>query len=192
MSSKPALGPADYQRAAAALGVDVATIRAVAEVESRGRGFGPDGQPVILFERHVFDRRTSGRFRSKVPDLSHPTPGGYGPSSMQHSRLQRAADLDRDAALQSASWGLFQIMGFNHRAAGHPTLQGFINAMYRGEGDQLDAVISFIKAHGSMVAALRAKDWATFARLYNGPAYAKNKYDTKLAAAYAKYTRPVP
>ena len=40
---------------------------------------------------------------------------------------------------------------------------------------------------GGMLPALQQKDWASFAKRYNGPAYAQNKYDEKLAAAYKKY-----
>src|SRR5690606_3942753 len=138
-SMKPRLTEADFQRAAAALEVPVNVIKAVTQVEARGRGFLSTGEPVILFERHIFRRETDGRFDRTHPDLSNPIPGGYGPSSAQHSRLQRAARLDREAALRSASWGMFQIMGFNFERAGHPTLQSFINAMYRSEGDHLDA-----------------------------------------------------
>ena len=34
--------------------------------------------------------------------------------------------------------------------------------------------------------SLGAQDWASFARGYNGPNYAINRYDTRLAAAYNK------
>jgi len=189
MAPKPRLSEADFARAALQLGVDVAAVKAVTEVEAPGGGFLADGRPTILFERHIFDRETGGRYRSHVPDLSHPTPGGYGRVSEQHDRLARAAALDRTAALRSCSWGRFQIMGFNHALAGHPTLQGFVNAMYRSEGAQLDAFVALLKNQPAIAKALRARDWAGFARLYNGPAYAKNKYDTKLAAAYAKHLR---
>lgn len=180
------LTTADYQRAATALGVDVAAVRAVTTVEARGRGFLDSGEPVILFERHVFHRLTSGFYSAKHPDVSNAKPGGYGPESQQHARLQKAAALDRNAALMSASWGLFQIMGFNHAAAGHPTLQGFINAMYRDEGAHLDAFVAFVRTQPLMHRALVARDWAGFARRYNGPDYQANAYDTRLAAAYAR------
>ena len=184
---KRPLQNADFQRAADALGVSVNVVKAVTEVESRGRGFYPDSdEPIILFERHIFSRLTGRKYDKSHPDISAIAPGGYGPSSAQHGRLQRAARLDRHAALSSASWGLFQIMGFNHEAAGFIRLQTFINAMYRSEGAQLDAFVSFVKAHPGMVKALKALDWAEFARLYNGPAYAKNQYDRKLAKAYAR------
>lgn len=168
---------ADFQRAASALGVDVATVKALAQVESKGEGFLPTGEPKILFERHVFSRLTGGLYDKTHPDISHPVwvKGTYGPESAQHRRLQRAAALDRDAALQSASWGAFQVMGFNWKAAGFKSLQAFINAMYAGLGGQLDAMVGFIKSDYDMTRALRRQDWASFARLYNGPAFSENR-----------------
>lgn len=187
VAAKPTLTEADFERAARALGVAVAAIKAVTEVEAPKGGFLATGEPTILFERHKFRQYTGGKWDKQHPDLSNRTPGGYGPVSAQHGRLQRAAELDRDAALKATSWGRFQILGVNHVQAGFAKLQDFINAMYRGEGAQLDAFVSFIKADTALHAALKACDWARFARGYNGPTYAKNQYDKKLAAAFKKY-----
>ncbi|MBB1601901.1 N-acetylmuramidase family protein [Variovorax sp. UMC13] len=180
------LVPEDFQRAADALGVDVPSIKAVAQIEAPNGGFLSTGEPTILFERHVFSERTQGRFDATHPDISNPTPGGYGRTWEQHARLAEAAALDRTAALEATSWGKFQIMGFNHQTAGFMTLQGFINAMYASEGKQLDAFISFLKNDrgGVMQRALKAKDWATFAKNYNGPSYVKKNYDERLRDAY--------
>lgn len=187
-TAKPTLTEADFQRAAATLGVDVASIKAVTEVEAPRGGFYADGSPTILFERHIFSRETGGRYDRTHPAISNRSPGGYGASSAQHGRLTQAVALDRTAALRSASWGKFQIMGFNHTAAGFPTVQAFVNAMYQSEGAQLDAFVNFIRSNPGMHNALRQKNWATFARLYNGPNYAINDYDTKLAAAYKRFS----
>ena len=182
-----------YKAAAWMLMVEPRAMEAVAQVEAGAYGaFLDSGEPVILFERHKFDKWTGGRYRDKrVPNtangwgiISSPIPGGYGPVSVQHQRLAFASTLNRDAALKSTSWGLFQILGENHEAAGYPWLQRFINAMYRDVDDHLRAFVMFIRHDYRMVDALRAKDWAEFARLYNGPAYARNRYDEKMAAAY--------
>src|SRR5690606_34779310 len=83
------LSMADYQRAASALGVDVATVRAVADVESSGGGFLADGRPKILFERHIFARETGGRFNQSHPGISGPA-GGYGAGGAnQHLRFDQ-------------------------------------------------------------------------------------------------------
>ena len=97
--------------------------------------------------------------------------------------------LDREAALKSASWGRFQIMGFNHASAGHATIQTFIDAMFKSESAHLDAFVAFLQSTG-LNDALKKKDWAKFARGYNGPDYAANKYDTKLEDAYNKFKPP--
>lgn len=185
MANKKLTG-ADFVRASKKLMCSVAAIKAVSEVESNGGGFLPTGEPVILFERHIFSRRTNKRFDGIAPDISNPLPGGYGAVLLQHKRLQRAVALDRNAALMSASWGMFQIMGFNYPLCGFNSLQGFVNAMYESEGRQLDAFVNYIIA-SRLDDELRELRWADFARKYNGPAYAKNKYDIKMAAAYKRF-----
>lgn len=180
---------ADYQGAAGELGCEVEAIQAVTQIEAPRGGFQADGQPVILFERHYFSRLTGGKYDQAHPDISNPKRGGYGPSSAQHGRLARAVALDRNAALKSASWGKFQIMGSNHAAAGHPTLQGFVDAMYASEQTQLAAFVSFIKADKRLLRAIQAKDWHNFAEVYNGagqdsPPGVVDDYDYRIGQAY--------
>ena len=188
MSTHTELLEGDYQGAAWYLGCDVAAIKAVASVESGRYGaFLDTGEPVILFERHVFHRETGGLYSELHPKISNRRPGDYGKVSRQHSRLSEAASLNREAALRSASWGLFQIMGFNHRLTGHETLQGFVNAMYRSAADHLRAFIRFIESEG-LDGKLRHHQWAAFAARYNGPGYRKNGYDEKLESAFARWS----
>lgn len=176
-----------WREAAAQLGCELAAIRAVAEVESRGEPFLDDGRPPILFERHVFSRLTGGRFDEQYPSISNPEPGGYGPGgAAQYDRLLDAIELSARAALESASWGRFQIMGFNFRACGYGAVEPFVNAMCGSEAAQLSAFVSFVRFHG-LDAFLRTRNWPAFAEGYNGPAYGRNRYDERMAAAYAKH-----
>ena len=177
------LTPADFAAAATRLGCEEAAIRAVAKVESSRKPFDELGRPTILYERHLFHRLTSGRF-ARFGDLSHPEWGGYGPFAAQYKKLERAYALDADAALKSCSWGMFQILGENHREAGFASVADFVRAMCRTEADHLNAFVSFIEAHPRMHDALRARDWTEFARRYNGPAYHRNHYDERIADAY--------
>lgn len=177
-----------FEHAADALKCSVAAIKAVAAIEAGTVGaFLNTGEPVILFERHKFHRHTGGRFDRQYPDLSNEKPGGYGTVAEQHRKLARAVALDRTAALKSASWGLFQILGENYEQAGHATLQSFVNAMYRSADDHLAAFISLIQADGRLVKAIRARDFGTFARIYNGPGYAKHGYHTRMEAAFNRF-----
>lgn len=186
------LSEADYVQAAADLGVEVAAIKAVAEVETAGEAFDDLGRPRILYERHYFHRFTNGRFDKSHPTLSNKSSGGYGKFSAQYGKLEEAYQLDPTAALKSASWGRFQIMGSNHAAAGHATVQAFVDALARSEAAHLRAFVAFVGAHATMKAALQKKNWAAFAKAYNGPKYAENEYDTKMAQAYARLAPPAP
>ena len=71
------LSRAGFERALQALEVDAASLWALLTVETRGFGYMPDRRPKILFERHIFHRRTQGRFDAAQPDLSSAQPGGY-------------------------------------------------------------------------------------------------------------------
>lgn len=179
----------DFVTAANLLGCEVAAIKAVDQVESNGSGFLPSGKPKILFERHYFHKLTAGKYSATHSHISNSKPGNYGASGEhQHDRLEEAAKLNRNAALESTSWGRYQIMGANWDELGYKSLQEFINAMYASETEQLMAFVKFVKVN-NLVQAIRRKDWATFAKGYNGRNYAINKYDTKLAAAYAKFSK---
>ena len=107
----------------------------------------------------------------------------YG-GDKEYIRLKQAQSINESIANQSASWGLFQIMGFNYKAAGYNDIDTFVDEMYYSEHLQFQAGCNFIASNAGIINALRKKDWTTFARLYNGPAYAQNNYHNKLAAAY--------
>lgn len=178
------LNDADYQEAATSLGVEIAVIKAIAEVETNGKPFEESGRPRILFERHYFHRLTNGKYSEKYPDISNVMAGGYGKFSAQYDKLERAFKLDPDAALRSASWGRFQIMGDNFRAAGFESVRDFVLAMTISESEHLKAFTHLVSSNAIMLDALRKKDWAAFAAAYNGPGYKINNYDNKMAESY--------
>lgn len=190
----PHTGPAqfqddDFKAAAAALGCEVRAIKAVTAVESPEGPFDASGRPPILFERHYFSRLTLRRYDALYPTISNVVCGGYWfPEPDQYVRLQRAFALDAAAALKSSSWGAFQLMGDNHAAAGHATVETFVRAVCQSARLQMDAFVAFLQHDPILLPAIQKKDWTAFAQRYNGPAYAKNRYDTKLAAAYGRAT----
>ncbi|WP_269503719.1 N-acetylmuramidase family protein [Burkholderia sp. IMCC1007] len=186
---------ADLQRAAERLKVDIATIRAVNEVESRGSGFLPDGRPVILFERHIMYRRLAAAGRdadalaAKYPGVVNPKRGGYAGDAAEYGRLASAQQIAVACALEATSWGAFQVMGFHWATLGYPDVFTFVDAMKVSEAEQLEAFARFVLADKAMLAALRARKWAKFAELYNGKAYAEYLYDVKLERAYDRYSQ---
>lgn len=190
--AKPKLTLQDFERASRKLRCSVPAIRAVADVESAGDGFYADGFPKILFERHLFRRFTQGRYNQSHPHLSG-AQGGYGKAGQnQRNKFNEAFALNPTAAMKSCSWGKFQILGSNHKICGFDTVDEFVDAMKESEGRQLDAFVGFVQTN-NLDDALRNLDWAAFAKGYNGPAYKKNKYDTKMANAYARFLKsPMP
>lgn len=186
--------------AAKRLGVELAAIYAVNEVESAGSGFLATGKPKILFERHVMHRRlalprTEGddqaamrrhadELAAQFPALVNTKPGGYIGGPGEHQRLAQARMIDALCANESASWGAFQIMGYHAERLGYASVDEFVRLMSQDENQQFEAFVRFIEADPALLKALKGKKWAAFAKAYNGPAYARNLYDVKLERAY--------
>lgn len=185
--SKPQLTNQDFCRASKRLRCAVAAIKGVAQTESAQSGFYSDGFPVILFERHLFRKFTNGRYDKDYPEISGP-PGNYGAGGAnQRRKFSIAFAINPDAAMKSCSWGKFQILGSNHKVCGYNTVGAFVDAMKESEGKHLDAFVGFVIGN-NLDGHLRNHDWKKFARGYNGPGFAKNKYDTKMANAFAKFS----
>lgn len=174
---------------------DAAYLWTVVEVETagitQGFGFRLDRRPQILFERHIFRKNTQGRFDAQAPDVSGPA-GGYGFLSEQYTKLEKAlalcakAKLGAEPALQSASWGMGQVMGFNCGVGGYKSCTSMVRAMVRSEDNQLACMAGFLKANG-LAEKLVKRQWADFARMYNGPSYWQNHYDVKLAEQFERF-----
>src|SRR6516162_4987542 len=145
------LSQGDVATAIGSLGGDEASLWALVAVETRGFGFLPDRRPQILFERHIFHKRTGGRFTAAHPDISNPTPGGYAGGAAEYDRLQRAMELNEIAALESASWGLGQVMGFNARKAGFPNVEAMVTALVASEAAHVKAAVQFITNNGPLL-----------------------------------------
>lgn len=184
--SAHALSSAGLAAVATRLGIYAPEIWTVLAVETSGCGYLPDRRPQILFERHIFHRLTDGLYDDGA--ISDPSPGGYGPrGAAQYERLSLAISKDRTAALQSASWGIGQIMGTNYARAGFVSVEDMVTAMSDSEDQQLTAMGNFL-THTGLAACLQAHDWASFARGYNGPNYAINRYDMRLNSEYQRYS----
>lgn len=188
-----ALTQRDIDGAAADLECDPAALQAVIEIESPYGGFTADGRVTILFERHVFWRQLVER-GIEPASLGLPESilsqkrGGYIGGTAEWSRLFKAREVNAGAAYASCSWGRFQIMGYHAASLGYDDAYGMSLAFDAGEAEHLSAFVRFIRLDSELQKALRTRKWPTFARIYNGPAYADNMYDTKLARAYARHS----
>lgn len=186
----------DFKQAAEELGVDVPTIKAVINIEAGAghQGFHAPGQPIVNFDLTMF-RRAAARQginlnkykKSNRVVFNRPDSRKYGSyQAAQHERLKSAMSIDSIAAIDGTFWGMFQIGGFNWKKCGAASRGEFIERMCKSEHEQLELFVNFIKING-MDKYLRKKDWAGFARRYNGPSYARRGYHTRLAKAYKKY-----
>ncbi len=181
--------------------LELAAVKAVNEVESSGKGFFVDGRPKILFEGHVFwdQLKKAGIDPASISNASNAdvlyrkwSKAHYLGGPREYERMEKAMGLLADpkvkaAALASASWGSYQIMGYHSAKLGYSSVQEFVDQMYVHERNQLDAFGRYITEFGC-IAHLRAKNWARFANCYNGAGYAANRYDTKMARAYQKFS----
>ena len=170
------------------IGGDPPSLWALLTVETRGFGFLPDRRPKILFERHIFHNRTKGIHSAAHPDISTSASGGYQGHAAEYGRLAQAIKLDRQAALESVSWGLGQIMGFNAVPLGYLDTDDMVTKFLESEDEQLDGSRRFIAKNPTLESAFQNKNWTKVASLYNGPAFEKNGYHIKLERFCELYT----
>lgn len=192
------LTDADYKQIAEELGVEPAAIKAVVEIEAgqAHEGFFEPGKPIINFDLTIFRQfaRKNGVNLAKYAQshsvvFNRPNAKKYGSTQAgQQERLRQAMTIDEKTAIQGTFWGMFQLGGFNWKLCGAEDINDFVEKMSRSEVDQLHLFANFIQNTG-LVKHLRNKNWAAFARSYNGPSYAARGYHTKLARSYAKHKR---
>lgn len=186
----------DYREVAEELGVEVAAIKAVVEIEAgrHHKGFHSWGQPLINFDLSMFRQYAKrnginlSRYSATHREVfSRPNTSKYGSrQAAQQARLKKAMDIDYRTAVQGTFWGMFQIGGFNWKLCGCKSIEDFVHKMSLSEREQLELFARFIKNTG-MDKYLRRKNWSAFALRYNGKSYASRGYHTRLASAYRKH-----
>lgn len=159
------------------LGVEPAVGGAVLSVESDGSGH-VGGRLTIRFEPAVFRRESGKSFSMR-----------RGGQDGEYKALEAAIAIDEDAAYKSVSMGAGQIMGFNAQGIGYGSAREMFDEFQRSQKAQLVGVFEFIRVTRVVLKAAKAKDWATFAKHYNGPGYKANAYDTKLKNSYDTWKR---
>jgi hypothetical protein len=191
---------------AAKLAAAPADLAAVLLVESRGRGFDSGGNLVTRFENHVFFRRWGDKhkdvfdqhftFDSQTKYKGHTfrktASGDFATFHLNNGKelevLAFARSLDDTAALESASYGAPQIMGFNHAKIGYKDVQSMVKQFHSGIRPQLDGMIAFIRNTKLCMEGLKNRDYVKFATGYNGKGK-ENDYAPKIRTAAESYTR---
>ncbi|RVD31416.1 N-acetylmuramidase family protein [Mesorhizobium sp. M4B.F.Ca.ET.017.02.2.1] len=185
------LGDIDIPRIGSEIGVGEDELHAFMDVEASGSGFDHMNRPKMLFEPHVFYGmlgKGSKRDAAVAQGLAYPKWGEKPYPSDSYPRLIKAMAIDETAALRSASWGLTQILGRYHADIGYASPQEMVEEFANHEAEHLEATVKLLKAW-KVDDDLRAHRWAVVAETWNGPGYRKNRYDTKLEAAFAKWQK---
>ncbi len=168
---------------------DVAALLAFLEVETGGKGFDPTtGKIIIQFEPVWFKRQApyapSGLWSVNKVDVQ----------LKEWSAFNDAFAKDKEAAMESTSIGLGQIMGFHYKRLGYSSVGEMWDDAKKGLDRQLWQLIEFIRTDPALQNAINMGDWDKVASIYNGSGYKelakkipRESYDISLVKAYKKY-----
>jgi len=183
------ISDSDFRRIAKQYDIPESRLRAVVEVEARGSGYyGATDLLTALYEPHVAYAHSSGEARKALVSagLAYPKWKRDYPKT-SYDRIDKAAKIaGEEVAALATSWGMGQIMGFNHDAVGFSTALEMVKNFAVSEANQVEGMLKFITSK-KLLTKLKNGDWKGFAYGYNGAGYAENSYDIKLAAADKKW-----
>lgn len=166
-------------------GLTYAQVKAVIEVESGGKGFdSTNGKILIQFEPAWFKRKApytpSGKW----------SVNGVEKQATEWIAFNDAFIKDKNAAMESTSIGMMQVMGFHWKNLGFKDVGAMWDYAKESEANQLRLGLRFIKSNLKMFNALKKGIWKQFAYYYNGPKYADFKYHIRLEKAFNNNNRP--
>lgn len=186
---------------ATAAGIEAAMLLALVEVETRGVPFEGDGRtPSLLFERHICFAQASkvsptvlAKFVAAglaIPKRNKNTQyKDQNTSTRRLALIAKARAIHEEVALCSASWGLSQTMGFNAQSLGLLSATNMVDLMTDGGVKaQIMVLIATIKSM-KLIDLMNGHNFTRVARIWNGPDFASNQYDTKLKAAWVRWSR---
>lgn len=161
-----------------------ASIKAVLEVESGGQGFDrTTGKIIIQFEPSWFKRKApytpSGKWSQN----------GVERQSAEWIAFNDAYKKNATAAMESTSVGLMQVMGFHYKLLGFKSVGDMWDYAKKSEYNQLRLGLLFIKSNPKMFTALKTNNFDVFAYYYNGSAYKKFNYHTRMKEAFNRFNK---
>ena len=149
---------------AAATGVPRDVLAAFAVVESRGN------DAAVRFECHRWNDRAADRGLPTVPCTLGP--GGWSVTRAQTDRAAafRAISIDPRLAVESSSWGRYQVMGYTVLSVTGWTPAQFLEYFEADPAAVSDEiVIGWFGQNPGAVRAAKRRDLLLLATLYNGP-----------------------
>ncbi|MBX0290948.1 N-acetylmuramidase family protein [Hymenobacter sp. HSC-4F20] len=202
------LTPDQIRQAAVAAGFESRAVQALLQVETGGSGYdAKTGYLLIQFEPSWFRRllpKPLAAALNQAAAVKRTAPANLTDEQAallanweltqanqvegqvrERIAFDAATRIDQKTAQLATSWGLPQMMGFNHAACGFNTVAEMVESFRQSEANQLAAMLRWIRSKPLLASALKKKEWGVVAYHYNGVAYKQFKYDTRLAAAYA-------
>ena len=188
----------DLRDAAEAAGADPAAFVAAAHVESGGVAEAViDGHVTapIQYEFHVFHRQLPPALRPRAIGLGLAS-SRWGQLSYprsqreRHVLLERAKLLDPEAAYAACAWGVGRVLGEHAVELGYDSAEALAREAMAGVQGQARVMLRHIR-NRDLLEPLNARDWRRYAIGYCGPLRKRVDYAARLAAACARYDRPV-
>ncbi len=177
------------KKLASQFNLETSVLAAFIEVETGGQGFDEKtGKIIIQFEPSWFKKKApyapSGKWSVNKVDVQ----------SKEWQAFNDAFALNPDAAMQSTSIGLPQIMGFHYKRLGFTSVGEMWDFAKKSLENQVWMICKFIETDEKLKFALKTGDWFTVASIYNGSGflaiarkYGREPYNISLAKAYGKY-----
>jgi hypothetical protein len=158
-------------------GIPCPVMAAIRHVESRGR------PGVLRFEPNKFRARRPD-LRDRIPYTRNPAKG-FSTTASETGKMAfaHAFELDPAIAIKSTSFGSYQVMGWallrSYGGDAQKAWDGFRNNP--AEASDL-MLIEWMKDNPRAQRAANSSppNFAALAKIYNGPNYRVNKYDTKM------------
>lgn len=166
------------------IGVEEEALLAFIEIESGGKGF-VGNKLIIQFEPSYFYKRTKVRINN-----------GVSGQAVEWKAFNEAFAIDPDAAMESTSIGLGQVMGAHWKRLGYKSVGEMWDDAKKGEDRQIFQMAQFINTDRRLLQALKDKNWHKVATYYNGAGYrnlaarlGRTPYDISMKRAYEKYKK---
>ena len=131
-------------------------------------------------------REAAQYFSNKYPTLIG-SQGNYGTFSSQLTKLENAKKLNVSFAIQSCSWGRFQVMGKYYDMI-YKTASELEQGQNQCELQHLALFKGYLEKF-NMIQPMKDKDWNLIAYRYNGSGYKTNNYHTKMENKYNELKR---
>ena len=171
--------------------IELASVQAFIQTETGGQGFDPTtGKITIQFEP-VWFRKQASYAPSGLWSLN-----GVERQATEWKSFNDAFSKNANAAMESTSIGLGQIMGLHWKRLGYASVGAMWDDAKKGIARQVWQIIRFIQTDARLLAALKAKDWNTVASIYNGSGYktlavkyGREPYDITMSKNYQLFKK---